>query len=135
MICEYVPEIRFSDIDAMGHVNNAVYLSYFEQARMAFFRQLINMKWDWNKQGILLARNEVDYKLPILLNDDVVIETRCTHMGTKSLTFNYNIFKRTGDQKILASSGASVLVCFDSSAMKTIPVPEVWRDLIPVSSE
>lgn len=135
MICEYVPEIRFSDIDAMGHVNNAVYLSYFEQARMAFFRELLNMKWDWNKQGILLARNEVDYKLPILLNDDVRVETRCTHMGTKSLTFSYNIFKRVGEDEILTSSGASVLVCFDSSAMKTIPVPEVWRNLIPVSNE
>ena len=56
-------------------------------------------------------------------------------MGTKSLIFKYNIYKRLGGDKALASSGSSVLVCFDSLAMKSIPVPEVWRDIIPVSDE
>ena len=47
----YYPEIRFADIDAMGHVNNAVYFSYFEQARIHFFRQWIGLEWNWNEHG------------------------------------------------------------------------------------
>ncbi|MDG1262127.1 MAG: acyl-CoA thioesterase, partial [Flavobacteriales bacterium] len=71
LLVEYTVEVRFGDIDVMGHVNNAVYLSYFEQARMAFFKELIGGEWDWNEAGILLARNEVDYIQPILLSDQV----------------------------------------------------------------
>ena len=52
--------VRFSDIDAMGHVNNAIYLNYFEQARMSFFQESIGKEWDWKKDGIVLGRNEID---------------------------------------------------------------------------
>ena len=58
-------QIRFADIDVMGHVNNAVYLSYFEMARVHYFKQILGEEWDWNSDGILLARNEIDYLSPI----------------------------------------------------------------------
>ncbi|MDA0882981.1 MAG: thioesterase family protein, partial [Bacteroidetes bacterium] len=53
MKSKYEIEVRFRDIDAMGHVNNAVYLSYFEQARIGFFNAIVDDKWDWNKLGVL----------------------------------------------------------------------------------
>lgn len=122
----YTPEIRFSDIDAMGHVNNAVYLTYFEQARMHYFRELIG-RWDWRKHGVIVAHNEVDYKRPIFLSDKVEIHVFCQAMGTKSLTMSYKVLVKQKDGDVEACTGATVLVCFDHETQKTCPVPEEWK--------
>jgi acyl-CoA thioester hydrolase len=123
----YIPEIRFSDIDVMGHVNNATYLTYFEQARVHFFNQLVG-EWDWEKYGILLARNEVNYRKPILYKDKVQIHTHITKIGGKSLELEYRITKPGNDGEELCTDGKSVLVCFDYHKQKTIPVPQSWKD-------
>jgi acyl-CoA thioester hydrolase len=121
----YSPEIRFSDIDAMGHVNNAVYFSYFEQARISFFRQLIGGQWNWKQFGVLVARNEIDYKMPVLLQDKITIEVGVESVGIKSFTMNYQIKREDG---LLCASGRSVMVCFDHINAKSIAIPEIWRD-------
>jgi len=123
-------QIRFSDIDAMGHVNNAVYLSYFEQARMSFFEHRVKGEWDWKKDGIILARNEVDYRLPLLLKDIAYIDTWIEKMGTKSMDIAYNIYKQEGEQEQLCASGASVIVAFDFTTGRTTAIPEIWRELL-----
>lgn len=130
MLVAHRQEIRFADIDALGHVNNAVYLSYFEQARMTWFRKLIEGKWDWETDGIVLARNEVDYLIPVLLNDEVEIRTACEAVGNSSLTLIYEVVRRTSnsDEWKLAARGRSVLVCFDYHQGKSRPVPELWKE-------
>ncbi|MFM1930886.1 MAG: hypothetical protein RL226_189 [Bacteroidota bacterium] len=120
-------QVRFADIDAMGHVNNAVYLSYFELARMDFFSKLIGTDWNWTDHGILLARNEINYKQPILLNDSIEIETWCSAIGNSSLTVEYVVYKIAGNDRIATTTGLSVLVCFDYSKQRKIEVPEIWK--------
>ena len=83
------PEIRFVDVDAFGHVNNAHYLTYFEQARVKYFDDIVGWKYDWSKQGIILARAEINYVKPVHFRDVVVIRTRCTKIGNKSLELAY----------------------------------------------
>ena len=124
-------EVRFRDIDAMGHVNNAVYFSYFEQARMKFFAETIG-KWEWDKHGVLLAHNEIDYHAPVLLNDLVEVETFCLNMGKKSLNFGYDVFVTRDHMRFKAASGSSVLVCFDYVEQKTIAIPNQWREALGV---
>jgi acyl-CoA thioester hydrolase len=119
--------VRFADIDAMGHVNNATYLNYFEQARMQFFHDSIGGKWDWKRDGIVLARNEIDYILPILLQESVLIDTMVETMGTKSLTISYEVYNKVATDRIIYARGKSVIVCFDYHAGKTSKVPDVWR--------
>ena len=81
--------IRFRDTDTMGHVNNAVYLSYFELARMDYFDKMMNSRWDWTKDGIILARNEIDYLAPVFLLDKIYVETEVVHVGNSSFTMAY----------------------------------------------
>ena len=69
----YRPEIRFADIDSYGIVHNANYLIYFEQSRIELFNK-ISAGWDWKKHGVLVARQEVDYKHPVKLKDVLEIE-------------------------------------------------------------
>jgi len=124
----YRQEIRFSDIDALGHVNNAVYLNYFEQARVSFFKEINDGPWDWSKQGILLARNEVDYKVPVLFGDEVVTEVWVEKIGTKSFVLAYDLFKVINAEKVKCSSGASVLVAYDFEAGHSTVIPELWKN-------
>ncbi|HIP36970.1 MAG TPA: acyl-CoA thioesterase [Crocinitomix sp.] len=112
-------QIRFSDCDMLQHVNNAVYLQYFEISRINFFKSEIPT-WDWKKKGIILLKNTVEYKLPLLLTDECRIEVNCIHIGSKSFTLNYNL--KVDDN--IKCYGESVLVCYDFIENKTIPIPD-----------
>ncbi|MCC6599769.1 MAG: acyl-CoA thioesterase [Crocinitomicaceae bacterium] len=128
----YQPEIRFADIDAMGHINNAVYFSYFEQARIHFFSHLLNTEWNWEKRGVLVAHNEIDYLQPVFLHDSIFIVIQCTHLGTKSFTLSYEVKKKSRKEDELCARGSSVLVCFNHETKQTVPVPEEWKNALTV---
>ncbi len=120
---EYLVEIRFADIDAMGHVNNSVYFTYLEQARIHYFNHHLHKSWNWQESGLLVAKNEMDYIKPIVLTDSATIQTRCTHVGTKSFTLSYKITCR-GE---LRAKGKSVLVCYNHRTVNTETIPDTWR--------
>lgn len=121
-------QVRFADIDVMGHVNNSVYLSYFEMARVHYFEQLLGTKWNYHTDGFLLVRNEIDYYLPIFLTEKPTIVMRTKSLGTKSFTFTYEIYV---DEQ-LKTKGLSVMVGFNSTKNKTIPIPEKMREALTV---
>ena len=128
-VFETTVEIRFADIDAMGHVNNAVYFSYFEQARMAYFKERVARIWDWNEDGVIVARNEIDYVFPVFLNDRMVIRLWVEHVGSKSFTVCYRVV--VGER--LCATGKSVLVCFNHKNKATQVLPEAWRTIFLAS--
>lgn len=111
--------VRFSDLDVLGHVNNAVYLSYFEIARVHYFKYLVGSDWNWKTGGVILARNEIEYYKPVLLTDEPYIEMHASRIGTKSFTLDYKLTVK-GE---LYTTGSSVLVCFNSAENKTIDIP------------
>ncbi len=113
--------VRFSDLDVLGHVNNSIYLSYFEIARVHYFAHMLGTEWDWKKDGVILVKNEVEYLKPVLLHHQPFVQVFLENIGTKSFTLSYEL-KVDG---ALCSRGSSVLVCFDSSKNETIPIPEV----------
>jgi acyl-CoA thioester hydrolase len=119
-------QVRFSDCDMMGHVNNAIYLSYFEMARIHYFRQLLGDNWDWRANGVLLRKNEVEYLLPVLLHEKPDLYVRTLEIGTKSFTLSYEL--RVGDE--LRTVGKSVLVCFDQNAHQSIPLSDEWKNAL-----
>ena len=120
-------QVRFHDIDMAHHVHNGVYLSYFEQARMDFLRQFIEKDHDWKQFGLILARNEVDYRQPVHLSDTVEVETWCSNVGNKSFDLSYALFVKTTEGRNLCTQGRSVMVCFDYKVGASISVPEAWR--------
>jgi|LakMenEpi03Aug12_release.lakeMendotaPanAssembly.Ray.scaffolds.fasta_scaffold279657_2 acyl-CoA thioester hydrolase len=102
-------QIRFSDVDSLGHVNNAVYLSYFEMARMLFMHEHIGPRWDWQKKGMILKKNEVEYVAPVYLHEQVEIEIIPHHLGNTSFTLDYVLYANN----IAKCKGRSVMVCFN----------------------
>ncbi len=117
-------QVRFNDIDMARHAHNAVYLSWFEQGRMEFLRGFIQKEHDWRLNGLILARNEVDYRSPVHLADTVEVECWCSNM---SFDLSYALFVVKNDERTLAAQGRSVMVCFDYTKNKSIAVPEAWR--------
>ncbi len=117
-------QIRFSDVDMAGHVHNAAYLQYFELGRIDFFKKkILDGAWDWEKRSLILARNEIDYKLPVLLEDELIVETSFESMGNTSITLSYIVLKN-GEK---CASGRSILVCFDYEQNSKISIPEEWK--------
>jgi acyl-CoA thioester hydrolase len=118
---------RYSDMDTFGHVNNACYLTYFEEARVNFLNGLMGYDYDWSKQGVILARAEVDFVFPAFFRDEIYIYTRCSKTGTKSFTLEYKMVKVVeGKEEVLANS-ISVIVMYDYEQKKSIEVPEEWK--------
>jgi len=119
-------QVRFADLDTMGHVNNAIYLSYFEMARVHYFKELLGTQWNWHKAGVLMVRNEIDYIVPVLLTNEPEIHVFLEELGTKSIRLGYEL--KVGE--VLCTKGSSVMVTFDSTIGRTIPVPEEMRNAL-----
>lgn len=113
---------RFSDFDLFGHVNNAVYLTYFEMARSAFWEQII--RWDWDAMGIIIARAEIQYLKPILLNDTVQAYVRTARVGTTSFDLEYTLSRGTGDREEICTTGKTVCVSYDYRKNEKAPIPQ-----------
>ena len=62
-------QVRYVDLDVLGHVNNSVYFSYFEMARVHYFGQVLGKDWDWETSGVILVKNWADYLKPVLITD------------------------------------------------------------------
>jgi len=133
-------QIRFKDLDDMGHVNNANHLSYIELARLKYFQEVFDIKTDWSKQdGLILARVEMDFRKPIFFNDKVFVYTRCSRIGKKSFDLSFLIVKeiilndKSSSEEILTeilAEGKTVLVCYDYIQKKAIEIPEERKRVI-----
>jgi len=122
-------EIRFADIDAFGHVNNAVFLTYFEQARVRYFDEVLGWDYDWSKEGVIVARSEVDYILPVHFRDHITLYTGCSRIGNKSFDVSYQLLRTdVKGNDILVAAGVTVMVAFDYVKGKSIEVPALWKE-------
>jgi len=125
----YPVQVRYGDLDPQWHVNNARFLTYIEQARMAYLCDL-NL-WDGKSfldLGIIIADVHVSYLSPISLGQKIRIGVRVARMGNKSLSFESQI-EDEGSGKILAT-GEVVAVAYDFRKHRTIPVSNDWREKI-----
>ncbi|HBH06078.1 MAG TPA: acyl-CoA thioesterase [Flavobacteriales bacterium] len=120
-------EIRFRDLDALGHVNNVVYLTYVEQSRIGYFNEVIAEKYDWTKVGVLLARSEINYLKPVVMTDTVKCGLECIRIGNKSLDFSFKIFRQNKDGWDEVASGTNVLVSYDHKINQSVAIPVEWK--------
>ncbi|MFZ5992565.1 MAG: acyl-CoA thioesterase [Deinococcota bacterium] len=116
--------VRYSDLDTFAHVNNAVYLSYLEEARAAYYRALQSLEPGLPEFKTLVARSEVDYLRPILLGQRVEVHIRVTAVGNKSFRTAYAIHA----DGALAAKAQTVQVWMHRE--ESAQVPEVVRRAI-----
>lgn len=120
-------QIRFNDVDALGHVNNAVHVTWFELARIRFFDDTVGGDIDWEREGMILAHTSISYKTPIYLKDRIEVQTWFSKSGTTSFELMYEIIRKEIDgSETICATGSSVQVCFNYKENKPVPVPERW---------
>jgi acyl-CoA thioester hydrolase len=117
-------DVRFRDIDAFGHVNNAVVSSYIELARIRYLVDVLQVE-PIGVMPLILAHISIDYRSPILFSDVVEIGSRVDWLGTTSIGMSHEL-TGAGDGRELARS-SSVLVTYDYEQAKPMPVPDDWR--------
>jgi acyl-CoA thioester hydrolase len=119
--------VRFSDLDAMGHVNNATFLIFLEEARFAYFKAVLKRDQDNINFEAIIARIEIDYKNQICPGDKVIVYTRCPRIGEKSGDIENIIVVKKGNEKIISASALSKLVSFDYKRGVSVPIPDDVR--------
>lgn len=124
-------EIRYGDLDPQGHVNAARYLTFIEQARIAYLHKLT--LWPGGSFldiGVILADVQITYKAPMLWGQSIRVGTRIARLGTKSMDMIHCI-EDIENGKVLAL-GKTVLVTYDYRVDQAIAIPEDWREKISV---
>ena len=115
--------VRFRDLDGMGHVNHAVFLTYMETARLAYFKSL-GLGPDNPLEGLILARAEVDFRSPIELGEQVEVGNRVGQIGTKSFVLEQEVH---ADGR-LAAEGKFVLVAYNYTTGSSHELSDEWRE-------
>ena len=120
-------EVRFRDCDALRHVNNAAYFTYFEQARLVMGETLgLRRVLDDVNLGLILAHTSCDYKAQLVFGDQVDVHVGVESIGRRSFTYQMEA-RRVRDGAVVASS-RSVQVVFDYAAQGTAPIPDTLRE-------
>jgi acyl-CoA thioester hydrolase len=115
-------EVRFRDIDAFGHVNNAVTSTYVEQARVRYLRDVLAVE-PVRLMPLILAMIKLDYVSPIFFGDTVEVGSRVDWIGNSSISMSHLL--RAADRELARST--SILVAYDYANARPMPVPDAWR--------
>jgi len=120
-------EVRFRDLDVLGHVNHVVYLSYVEQVRSQYFFELFGLNVPGGlPQAWVVAQARCDYLLPLAFGEVVEVGWRISRLGGASADYVFELVR--GTQAVARGSG--VLVWADPLAGKSSPIPDDWRAAI-----
>lgn len=120
-------EVRFRDMDSMGHVNNAVFFTYFENARIAYWRAVPAIR-SRKSLDYILARAECDFRSPATVEDDLACQIRVGSFGRSSFTFEYLLSdERTGR---VVAEGRTVQAVYDYAEKRTRPLDPALRAAI-----
>ncbi|WDF53615.1 acyl-CoA thioesterase [Mucilaginibacter sp. KACC 22063] len=117
--------IRFSDIDAYGNVSNTIYLTFFEIARLNYWKDVT--QWDFKKAGVILGRSEINYLKPITIDDTICCYVRTSRIGNSSFDMLYLLTRNTPDGEEICTTGKSVCISYDYDAKESVPIPENER--------
>ncbi|MDR2955474.1 MAG: acyl-CoA thioesterase [Prevotella sp.] len=121
-------QIRFNDIDAMGHINNNIYFSYFDLGKTTYLEKIQPAKVSWTDGLIILAHLETDFFSPVYYKEKIVVESKIIKLGEKSGTFLQQLRNvKNGDIKCRCKS---IFVTYDARTQASIPIPEDWRKAI-----
>jgi acyl-CoA thioester hydrolase len=120
-------QVRYRDLDTLGHVNNAVYFSYLENGRIHYNQTYLRHLIDWKTRGFILGTNHMIYVHPLYLHDRVRIYTGVGRIGNRSVTF-VNLLTNAEGKPV--AHAYSVLVAYDLVNGRSIPIPPSWREAV-----
>lgn len=130
MSYEHALTVRFRDCDSLGHVNNAVYLTYLEEARIHWIQDILS-DLAIGAMPIILASAQIDYRSPARFSERLIVSVRVVEVRTRSFKLAYDI--ACGARKV--ADAQTVLVTYDYDAGRTIPIPEDLKNQLQAALE
>ena len=120
-------EVQFRDCDPLGHVNNAVYVTYCEVARFAYCAHALGFTPEMatGAFSFIIARVECNFRSQARLGDELDVRIRLSEIGRSSFVFEYEIVQARDGR--LVADGRSVQVMYDYVQNRSIPVPDAFR--------
>lgn len=118
-------QIRFNDIDMMGHVYNAKYQDFFDLARLKYFEEVLGDLITWSHKGLVIASVNVDYMEPTFLKDKINVVTCVSRLGDKSIEMSQEIYKKGYENPVAVCR--SVMVYFNMHERFSMSIPDEWR--------
>ena len=119
-------EVTFRDLDVFGHVNNAVYLTYLENARIGYMQDVLGIE-SLDDFLVIVANVDIDFRTRASLGQTLDVGARVSRIGTKSFDMEHEVH---GPDGRLVAAASTTLVTFDYRGDSTMPVPELWRERI-----
>lgn len=128
--CKTPIQIRFKDIDNLGHVNSAIHFTYFELSRIHYFNALMgkDSRSYWAEVSIVVAKVEMNYKQQILLSDTIYSYVWVSRIGTKSFDMTFSLVRDDNGIETEVAIGMATLVCINLKSNQTVPIPDVWKE-------
>ncbi len=117
-------QVRYRDLDALAHVNNAVYLSYLEMARVTYVERRIGHVPP-QEYTFVIARLEIDFLAPLHLGDEPAVGIKPLRVGRSSFTFGYCVVETRSARAVARAQ--SVQVYIDPATGQAVPLPDAWR--------
>lgn len=124
-VFRYSLPVRWGDMDAFNHVNNAQYLRYLEEARVRWLEALPGVSLR-DRVAPVLAATTVNFRLPIEWPSEIAIELFLDRIGSKSITVSHRMLSSL-DASVLYSDGHVVMVWVDSRTGTSVPLPDALR--------
>ena len=119
-------QVRFSDVDVVGHVNNIIFFAYYDTGKAAFMTDLLGKKVSWDEVDTVVANVDCAFIAPIFYGENIEVLTTCTGMHDKS--FRLLQMLRNGDTGEVKSVCETVMVSFDPQTQKAAPLSDQWRE-------
>ena len=121
-------QIRFNDIDMLGHVNNTKLQEYFDLGRMSYLQRIFGPAMFVDEEAIVIASMKSDFLSPVLLADKLEVLTTIFHLGNKSLKMMQHL--RNVETRIVKTTCESVMVAVCKSSGQSMLIPEAWKQAI-----
>ena len=118
-------KVRFRDLDAFGHVNNAVYFTYMEVARVEYMTRVGLRASDLPRPFFIIAAAACQYKAPIQLDTALAVQVRVNRLGASSFDMEYHFVDETTGQ--LLATGHTTQVVYDYTEKRSVRLPTEWR--------
>lgn len=118
-------QIRFNDVDRLGHVNNNSYFSYYDLGKEEYLNNILKVDYHTQDVAPVIANINADFIEPIFYGDEIVVETRVCHVGQKSFTLEQQaVNERTGRTVCRCKT---VMVCISMSQQCSVEIPATYR--------
>jgi acyl-CoA thioester hydrolase len=120
-------QIRFSDIDRLGHVNNSIYSQYLDVARLDYLKKTIEKYIKWNEKTVVIVHIDNDFLLPTLIDDTIFVTTEVVRIGNRSIDMNQQIIDDKGNVRVKSHCVFSTI---DVRSNTSFPIPAEWKKCI-----